>query len=81
MGLWEVSEIRGLRGGGFVGGGGGGELTGINFNYTYLFVCNILIIRHIGSILNTQPHQQFAVIVFYRVLMLLLLLLIRNYHH
>ena len=50
MGLWEVSEIRGLRGGGVGTGGGGGELTGINFNYTYLFVCNILIIRHIGSI-------------------------------
>ena len=42
--------------------GGGGGLTGINFNYTYLFVYNILIIKDI-----TRPHQQFAVFVFYRV--------------
>ena len=28
---------------------------------------NILIIRDLGFILNTRPHQQFAVIIFYRV--------------
>ena len=35
------------------GWGGGGELTGINFNYTYLFMYNILIIRDKGFFLNT----------------------------
>ena len=49
-----------------VGGGGGGEreLTGIYCKYTYLFVYNILIIRDTGF---TRPHQQFAVIIFYRL--------------
>ena len=38
VGLLGGSEIHSLRGGGW----GGGELTGINFKFTYLFVYNIL---------------------------------------